>query len=188
MDQILSVIKKRRSIVSFSDQEIGKDILERVFEAARWAPSSYNEQPWTFLVANKYEDPDMHQLMVSVLMEKNRVWAQNAPVLILPLAAKMLALNDKPNRFSFYDTGQAVAFLSLQATAEDLFLHQMGGFNSEECRSLFKIPGHLEPTAVIALGYKGNRPELAEEIKLKEKKEQVRKSLNEIFVKTLRDE
>lgn len=182
MEQILELIKERRSIVSFSDQKVEEDKLKRIFEAARWAPSSYNEQPWNFLVADKYKDPEKHRLLADVLMEKNRMWAKNAPVLILPLAAKALRLNGKPNRFSFYDTGQAVAFLSIQATAEGLFLHQMGGFDANKARTIFTIPEHLEPTAVIALGYKGSRPELPEEIRSKEQKERTRRNLKELIV------
>ena len=131
--------------------------LAQLFEAARWAPSSYNAQPWAFIVATR-EDAEGYNRLLSTLMEINRQWAQQAPVLILAVAKLDFDHVARPNRHAFYDLGQAVANLTVQATALDLQIHQMGGFDPRAARDLFAIPSGYEPVAVLALGYQEAPP------------------------------
>jgi nitroreductase len=126
--------------------------LAQIFEAARWAPSCYNAQPWSFIVATR-DDSEGYTRLLSTLVEPNRQWAQNAPVLILGVAKQDFNHVPKANRFALYDLGQAVANLIVQASALGLHVHQMGGFDLAAARELFSIPQGYEAGAVMALGY-----------------------------------
>src|SRR2546426_12655667 len=108
-----------------------QDVLRSIFEAARWAPSSSNEQPWAYLVATR-DDKDSFERMLSVLVEFNANWARSAPVLAIAVAKLTFAKNDAPNRNALYDTGAATALLSVEATARGLAGHQMAGFDPEK--------------------------------------------------------
>ena len=122
--------------------------------AARWAASSYNEQPWYYLVAAK-ADPLEFDRLLSCLLEANQAWAKAAPVLILGVAKTKFSHSDAPNRVALYDLGAAASYLTLQAAALGLATHQMGGFNAETARKSFEIPEDYLIGAVIALGYQG---------------------------------
>jgi nitroreductase len=149
---IHALLGRRWSPRTFSARLIEPAELVRLFEAARWAPSSYNAQPWAFILATR-EDVGGYTRLLSTLADANRQWAQRAPVLIL--AVTRLEFDDvvRPNRHAFYDLGQAVANLTVEATSRDLYIHQMGGFDSRLARELFAIPAGFEPVAVLALGY-----------------------------------
>jgi len=134
----------------------------KLFEAARSAPSSYNEQPWRFVVATR-EDAEGFTRLLETLAEKNRAWAQHAPVLMLSIAKLDFTHNGQRNRHALYDVGQAAAYLTLQATALDLHVHQMAGFDAARARQLLGIPQGYEPVAVMAVGYLGG-PEAAPEL------------------------
>ncbi len=174
------LIGSRWSPRAFSDRPIETDKLLGLFEAARWAPSCQNEQPWAFLVA-KREDSKSYEALLGVLVDSNRAWASKAPVLILTLAHTQFAKDGRPNRHAFYDLGQAAANLSLQATAEGLKVHQMAGFNVQAARELFAIPEGWEPASVIALGYEGDANSLPEKMRERETSQRQRKPL-ESFV------
>jgi nitroreductase len=131
--------------------------LAQLFEAARWAPSSYNAQPWAFIVATR-EDAEGYDRLLSTLVDVNRQWARQAPVLILAVAKLDFDHVARANRHAFYDLGQAVAHLTVQASALDLYIHQMGGFDPGAARELFAIPTGYEPVAVLALGYHEGPP------------------------------
>ncbi len=136
------------------------DKLKRLFEAARWAPSSMNEQPWAFLYAKKGEDA--WQKMFDALMAGNQPWAKEANVLIMCLAKTHFDHKNRPNRHHMHDLGQAVAFLSLEATELGLNLHQMGGFVEEDARAAFSVGEEWEIGHIIALGYPGDSDKLEE--------------------------
>ncbi len=174
------LIGRRWSPRAFSERPVETDKLLSLFEAARWAPSSSNEQPWAFVVATQ-ADTKNYQAMIGVLVDFNRGWANKAPVLILALAHTQFAKDGKPNRWGFYDLGQAAANLSLQAMALGLATHQMAGFNAESARKQFAIPEGWEPMSVIALGYPGDPNSLAEMLRERETAPRVRKPL-ESFV------
>lgn len=153
------LLKRRYSPRSFSGKAVDEDILKRIFDAARLAPSSYNEQPWRFIYATRDQTQE-YQRLLSCLNEFNQGWAEDAPVLIVGVAKKAFSSNGKINRHAWYDTGAAVGFMSLKATEEDLFIHQMAGFLPERASELLHIPDDYEPIVMIALGYLGdsNRP------------------------------
>lgn len=147
-------IQKRFSPKAFASQAVSKEVLEQLFEAARQAPSSYNEQPWRFIYATK-DNQEAYEKLLACLNEKNQSWAQHAPVLMLSIAKTTFTKNGKINRHAWHDTGMAVAFLSLKATELDLYIHQMAGFYPEKAKELLHIPEGYEPVAMAALGYLG---------------------------------
>jgi nitroreductase len=155
------LVRHRWSTVVFEDRPVPGDVLRSVLEAARWAPSSFNEQPWSYLVARK-EDGEAFERMLSTLTEGNRRWAKEAPVLMISLASSVFERNGEANRHAFHDVGQASAQLSLQATALGLSVHQMAGFHPERVRELYGLPDEVEPVAAMALGYPGDPEEASE--------------------------
>jgi nitroreductase len=152
---IHDLLKRRWSPLAFSGRMVEPEKLQSLFEAARWAPSCYNEQPWNFVVCTK-ENPADHERFVSCLADGNVSWARTAPVLALSVARLAFTHNGKPNRHALHDVGLAVESLIIQAMALDLFVHQMAGFDGAKARTLFGIPDDYEPVAAIALGYPGD--------------------------------
>src|SRR3954463_9809046 len=148
---IHDLLRRRWSPRAFSDRPVEREKLLSVLEAARWAPSSNNEQPWHYLVARK-EEPEEFARLLACLVEKNQSWAKAAPVLMLSVASTVFARNGKPNRHALHDVGQAVADLTVQATALGLFVHQMAGFSAEKARETYGIPENAEPVAALAVG------------------------------------
>ena len=149
---IHELLARRWSPRTFSSRPVEPAKLAQLFEAARWAPSSYNAQPWAFILTTR-EDAEGYNRLLSTLVDANRQWAQQAAVLILAVAKLDYDHIARPNRHALYDLGQAVANLTFEATALDLHLHQMGGFDPRSARELFAIPAGYEPVAVLALGY-----------------------------------
>ncbi|MGJ3234030.1 nitroreductase family protein [Marivirga sp.] len=174
----LDLIKKRQSPVAFSDQEVSKNQLKQLFEAARWAASCFNEQPWRFIVARK-EQEVLYKKVLNGINPHNQTWAQNAPVLMLTFAKKTFDKNGKPNMHYMHDLGLAVGNMSAQATAMDLYLHQMAGIVRENIQADFDIPDDFEIVSAIALGYRQDIEEVPEELKAREMKERTRKPLTE---------
>jgi len=175
---IHDLLRRRWSPRAFSDRPVELEKLRSLLEAARWAPSSYNEQPWSFIVAIK-ENPAEYERLLSCLVEGNIRWAQHAPVLMLAVARLHFERNGQPNRHAHYDVGQAVAHLTVQATALGLYVHQMAGFHVEKARELFSIPEGYEPMTAIALGYIGEPDALPEKLREREQAPRTRKSLDE---------
>lgn len=174
---IHEIIGRRWSTRAFSDLPVEPEKLVTILEAARWAASSANEQPWAFLVATK-DDPKNHEALAGVLVDSNRTWAEKAPVLILAFAHTQFSKNGNPNRYAFHDVGQAVANLSLQATALGLKVHQMGGFRAEAAQERFAVPADWQPVSVIALGYPGDPESLEEKLREREIAQRQRKPLD----------
>jgi nitroreductase len=160
---ILEVLKRRWSPRVFSERMVETEKLLSLFEAARWAPSSFNEQPWYFVLTTK-EKPEEHTQLLSCLVEKNQQWAQSAPVLMVSVAKLNFEKTGKPNRHAFHDVGMAVGNLLTQATAMDLFVHQMAGFSPQKVTELYHIPSGFEPVAAIAIGYGLVEDELPETV------------------------
>jgi nitroreductase len=174
------LIRNRWSPRAFSDKPVDREVLASLFEAARWAPSSNNEQPWAYLVATK-DNPEDFAKMLSVLVEFNAGWAKNAPVLLLA-ASRLKFSNGNPNRNAFYDTGAATALLSVEATARGLALHQMAGFDPAKAKQVFEIPADCEAIAAIALGYPGNPNSLSQKLQDREVAPRTRKALAEFVM------
>ena len=175
---IHELLGRRWSTVAFSERPVEPEKLMSVLEAARWAPSSNNGQPWAYLVARK-EDADNFDALLGVLVSGNRAWAQKAPVLILTLAHTQWEKDGTPNRHGFYDLGQATTNLVTQATSLGLSTHQMAGFDVEASRERFHIPAGWEPVSVAALGYRADPETLPEKLRARELGTRHRKSLEE---------
>jgi nitroreductase len=176
VEQILS----RWSPRAFAPKPVAKEDLRKIFEAARWAASSYNEQPWRFLVGHKGHAT--YQKIFDSLVEFNQSWAGSAPVLILSAASKNFAHNGSPNHFGIHDTGAATAYIALQATALGLHTHSMAGFDPNKARAAFNIPDTFHIGAVTALGYLGHVDNLPEGLLERELAPRDRKPLNEIVL------
>jgi nitroreductase len=163
------------------DRPVGHDDLLALLEAAHWAPSCFNDQPWRFVVCNKAADETGWRNALSVLAEKNQRWAKNAPVLMLAVAMDNFNHNGLPNRWAMYDTGAASVSLCLQATALGMSVHQMGGFDAEQAREVFKLPGDCRPMAMMAVGYQAEVDVLDDDFKEAELAARSRAALNERF-------
>ncbi len=170
---IHDLLRSRWSPRAFSSRPVPEEELLRLFEAARWSPSAVNSQPWAFIVTRK-SDPDCFAGLAGTLTGRNQLWAPNAPVLVLAVAMPD-PRTGAPGKYSYYDLGQAVAHLSIQASALGLHVHQMGGFDAERARQLFEIPEGCEPMTVIAIGYLGNVDDLPEDLREREQAPRVRK-------------
>ena len=178
VEGVLPIFHTRWSPRSFTDRPVDPADLAKVFDAARCAASSYNEQPWRFLVGVRGSEP--YRKIFDSLMSLNQAWAKSAPVLILGVAKTKFSHNDAPNRVALYDLGAAASYLTLEAAALGLSTHQMGGFDPEAARKSFEIPEDYLIGAVIALGYQGEpaalpNPQFVEN----EVAPRKRKSLNE---------
>ncbi len=175
---IHELLKRRWSPLAFSGRMVEPEKLQSLFEAARWAPSCFNEQPWNFVVCTR-DNPEDHERLVSCLSEGNQPWARTAPVLMLSVARRTFARNGNPNRHALHDVGLAVENLILQAMALDLFAHQMAGFDVAKARSLFGIPDDHEPVAAIALGYPGDPEQLPPPLRERQMAPRQRKPLDQ---------
>jgi nitroreductase len=175
------LIRERWSPRAFADEPVPQDILRSIFEAARWAPSSNNEQPWAYIVASR-DDKENFQKMLSVLVEFNANWAKSARVLALAVAELTFAKNNAPNRNAQYDTGAASALLSVEATAHGLGVHQMAGFDPEKARQVFGIPAGWEAIAALAIGYPGDPASLPQPLKDREMAPRIRKPIAEFVM------
>lgn len=171
------LIKRRWSPRAFSTQAIEPEKLRSLLEAARWAASCFNAQPWSFIVAAKENEAEFKRLL-DCLVESNARWAVHAPLLMLSVARLNFEYNGKPNRHAFHDVGQAVANLAVQATALGLVVHQMAGFDVAKSREQFNIPEGFEPVAAIAVGYPGDPESLPEELREKELAPRTRRTLD----------
>ena len=176
---IHELIADRRSIRAFADKSIDDETLLNLFEAARWAPSSRNEQPWRFIVAKKEEHESFDKIL-SCLHESNRIWAQHGSALFITLAKKTFS-DQHVNHYALYDAGLAVGNISLQATALHLFLHQMGGIDKEKIKREFDVPDDFDVVSVTVIGYKGSPEMLPENLREREIMIRSRKSLKEII-------
>ena len=175
------LIRERWSPRAFAEKSIPQDVLRSIFEAARWAPSSNNEQPWVYIVATN-DHKENFEKMLSVLVEFNAGWAKSAPVLALAVARLTFAKNNTPNRNALYDTGAASALLSVEATAHGLAVHQMAGFDPEKARQVFGIPSGWEPIAALAIGYPGDPASLPPPLKDREIAPRTRKPIAEFVM------
>jgi nitroreductase len=178
VDGVLPIFHHRWSARAFADRQVAKEDLGRVFEAARWAASSSNEQPWRYLVGTR--GTETHRKVFESLAPGNQVWAGRAPVLMIGVAKTRFSHNDAPNLYAIYDLGAASSYMTLQASALGLSTHQMAGFDREKARKLLKIPEGYEFGSAIALGYQDEPETLAnEELIKREKAPRARKALNE---------
>lgn len=146
------VLAQRYSPYAYDTRPVEDAKLLSCFEAARWAASSYNEQPWYFIVAQRQDTEAFNQLL-GCLVEANQGWARNAGVLVLTVASRKFARNGKPNRVAEHDIGLAVGNFSYEATKRGLHVHEMGGIEPARARQTFAIPEDYDPCTAFAVGY-----------------------------------
>jgi len=162
----MDVIKMRRSRRAYTDKMVEPEKIRSLFEAARWAPSSLNEQPWFYVYATR-DQPLWHKIFETI-KEGNKIWARNAPLLICSFARKNFIRFDSPNPSARYDLGAANALLSLQAAHLGLNVHQMAGFDQQMIIHNLGVPDRLEPVIIMAIGYAGEAEMLPENLKARE--------------------
>jgi nitroreductase len=175
---IEDAIAKRWSPYVFDPRPIERDKLLSCLEAARWAASSFNEQPWSFLLAER-TDEQAFDTALQCLIEANQAWAKNAGVLILTVIKTSFTKNGKPNRVAEHDLGLAAGNLCAQATALGLHIHQMAGVNLAKVRQTYNVPDGYEPMTAIAIGYAGDPSKADPELAKRDRGSRIRKPLNE---------
>ncbi len=173
------LIRQRWSPLAFAERTIEPEKVGSLLEAARWAPSSYNQQPWSYILATR-DDTEEFQRLFSCLVEGNQPWASRAGLLLLAVAKLHFDHTGKPNRHAFHDVGLANENLVLQAVALGLAAHQMAGFDRTRARQLYEIPDTHEPLTMIAVGYPGRIDDLPESYRDRESAPRTRKPLAEM--------
>lgn len=171
------LMANRWSPVAFAPRPMPDESLGALLEAARWAPSCFNDQPWFFLVARRQNEAEF-QRMLECLVEGNRAWARNASVLLISVTRSTFQRNDKPNRFALHDLGLAVGSLLVQASEMGLIVHQMGGFDPAKAREVYRIPEGFEPQTAVAIGYYDDPSKLSDDIRERESQPRERKPLS----------
>jgi nitroreductase len=175
---IHDLVAERWSPVGFDRGDLGDDDLAALFEAARWAASAFNEQPWRFLVARRGDGAAFDD-MLSCLVDANRAWARDASALILTAAVTVFDRNGKPNGKALHDLGLAVGNMSAEATARGLVMHQMGGIIPERARELYGVPDGVEVVTAVAVGRAADPATLAEDLRGRDQAPRVRRPLAE---------
>ncbi len=180
---VLEWIGKRRSGRAFAPKPVEIEKINALFEAARWAPSSMNEQPWAYIYATKAQ-ADCWNSLFDALLPSNQVWVKDAPLLVLSLARKSFYANGNDNAFALYDLGAANALLSIQSTSLGLNIHQMGGYDQLKARKNLNISDAFHLGVFMAIGYPGDSNNLSENLKARESAPRVRLLQSE-FVRTV---
>ena len=175
---IQHALADRWSPYGFEDRPVAEADLCSLFEAARWAASSYNEQPWNYLVAIKENAREFDQLL-ACLVEANQAWAKAAPVLMISVARKTSTHSGKPNRCAIHDVGLASENMTLEAVEQGLLTHGMGGIDLEKIRQVYGLPENYEAVAGWAIGYGGEPDALEGKLKEAEEAPRARKPLAE---------
>jgi len=160
-----------------SEKPVAAELIASCLEAARWAPSCFGEEPWHYIITDRFADKTNWDKVAAVLASKNQLWARHAPVLIVSLAEPAFSHNDKLNRWAEYDTGQATICLCLQAEAMGLVCHQMGGFDPDALKQAFALPDQMHVMSVVAIGYPGDVTKLGKEFQPMETEARTRKPL-----------
>jgi len=171
---VLDLIAERWSPYAFADRQVSADDLRSLFEAARWAPSSYNEQPWSYIVATK-ADPEAFALLLSCLVEGNQAWAKAAPVLALGCTSLNFQRDGRPNAAAVHDLGLGSGNLVLEATARGLAVHQMIGILPDRAREVYQVPQGVQPLTGLAIGYAGDPAALPEHLRARDAARRPRK-------------
>lgn len=179
---IHELLARRWSPRAFDGRPIDREVLDELFEAARWAPSSFNEQPWRFLVAERQAEAEFAR-MLECLNEGNRAWARRASVLAISVSKLAFDRTGKPNRHHAHDVGLATACLVIQATALGLHVHMMAGFDVEKARAAYGVPDGFDPLTAIAIGHLGPIDVLDERKQAQERAPRTRLSLSGVVFK-----
>jgi nitroreductase len=175
---IHELILNRWSARAFSNEPVSPDELFTIFDAARWAQNSYNNQPWRFIYASK--NSDAWPLFLSFLVPANRIWAQKAQVLILLVSKKTFDFNGKPSKTHSFDTGAAAQNMALQAAFMNIIVHGLEGFDYQKAQKDCNVPEDYQIEAMFAIGKLGDKNELPEDLAAREKPSG-RKPLHEVI-------
>ena len=175
---INSVFLNRKSAYSLTGESISHEQLMRLFEAARWAPSSYNGQPWRFIYATR--ESDQWQTFLNLLIDFNKQWAQYASALVVVVSRENFEFNNQPSKTHSFDAGSAWENLALQATFDGLVAHGMEGFDYERARTELNIPAGYKVEAMIAIGKHGENSKVPQDLITREKHVSERKPLDEL--------
>ncbi len=181
MIEINKNIRDRKSTVLFSDKKVSGRDIQIILEAARWAASSRNEQPWRFKIATKRDQKIFNEILDS-LYAGNIEWAVNADILIVSVANIMASYNNTKNRYAWHDVGMANAHIMLQANELGLSSHPMGGFDPEKLKKLLSLSDTMEPVTVIAIGYRADHENFASNLVERENKQRSRKDIKDILL------
>jgi nitroreductase len=179
---ILEIIQERWSPYAFSSAKVEDFKLKAMFEAAGYAPSCSNEQPWVFVYSTQ-DEKEVFNDYAGFLNDGNKVWAKYAFALVISMARTKFASNGNPNRYAFYDTGMAVTNLLLQAQTLDIYVHQMAGYSIQKVKEYFRLDDDLEPIAMMAVGYLGDGSDLCPDVLSKDEKRRPRKPITEFVFK-----
>jgi nitroreductase len=175
---IHELLAERWSPYAFEDRQVSEADLCSLFEAVRWAASSYNEQPWSYIVATK-QNPELFQQLLSCIVEGNQGWAKDAPVLALAIVSHKFTHNHEDNRAAIHDLGLAAGNLVVEATARGISVHHMIGIFPDKARDLFKIPKDCEAWTGMAIGYQGDPLTLPDALKQRDLMPRQRKPLDQ---------
>jgi nitroreductase len=179
-----NAIQNRWSPNSFSAKEVTKEMIGLLFEAARRAPSSMNEQPWKYYYVHRSNQKKFNEV-IELLTGNNPGWAQHAKVLIISVMKKNYDYKNRPNKNALHDLGAANVSIAIQAAEMGLQVHQMGGFDKTKATEYLKLDAeNFEPVTMFAVGFPGDEEQLTEELKQKELRSRKRKEIGE-FVKEL---
>ena len=179
--QLNELLQKRWSPRAFADKMLTNEQVLTLFEAARWAASCNNEQPWRFVWSLK-DGSDKYNKLFECLKPGNQEWVASAPLVILTVIHKVFTASGKPNDWAAHDLGLAIGNLTTQATSMDIFVHSMAGFDKDKAIELFSLPEDYEPMTMIAVGYLGDPAMLSEFNQKREAELQSRKPLTELFL------
>ncbi len=180
---ISAMLVQRHSPYGFDpDKDVAGEDLAALFEAARWAMSSYNAQPWRYIVGVKSHDRPLWEKIHGVLVTGNQPWAANAPVLALGIVENAFEHNGKPNKAAAHDLGAASAFLTVEASARGLCVHQMIGIEVEAARETFDINGTRDPFTALAIGYAGSPDNISDKLAERDRQPRARKALDELII------
>lgn len=180
---IHELFRERFSPYAFDpDRPVSEADLRALFEAARWTMSSYNAQPWRYIVGVRERNPDVWKEVLSVLVEGNQPWAKNAPVLALGVVERNFEYNGKPNKAAVHDLGAASASLTYEATARGLCVHQMIGIEPDRAREVFDLSDSLEAFTGLAIGYAGDASVVSQDYAEREKKPRERKPIEDLII------
>ena len=175
---IHALLVDRWSPYAFLDAPVPETDLRSLFEAARWAPSSYNAQPWSYIVATR-DKPEEFERLLSCLVEGNQLWAKAAPVLALGVTRRTFEHNNQINRAAAHDLGLASGNLLVEATARGLYVHQMIGILPDKAREIYGVPEDFEVLTALAIGYLGEPEQLPEALRDRDLKLRPRKPLSD---------
>lgn len=182
---IHELLKMRWSPYVFdANRTVSESDLLSLFEAARWTMSSYNAQPWRYIVGVRERNPDTWVRILSTLVKANQVWARHAPVLVIGLAEPLFEYNGEDNKAAFHDLGAASACMTVEATARGLSVHQMIGIDPEKVREVFDIPPSMQPFTALAIGYAGDarHTDIDTDYASRDARKRERKPLSEIVI------